>query len=86
MGIARTAYSVFDPDFVSRFVARRWGWKQPACVLWNRGTSDTYRLESGPRCAYLKIHRHGERSRTDVQGEIDLLRLLSERNVRVSLP
>lgn len=48
--------------------------------------SDTYRVEQKGRRAYLKIYRHGWRSRAEIQGEVDLLRFLRQRNISVSNP
>jgi Ser/Thr protein kinase RdoA (MazF antagonist) len=82
----RIEYSVFDPAFISRVVRMKWGWKQATCEYWNRGLSDTYRVEQGARRAYLKVYRHGWRSRAEIQGEVELLRYLKNGNVSVSNP
>ena len=82
----RIEYSVFDSAFISRVVRTKWGWKRAKCEYWNRGLSDTYRVEQGGRRAYLKVYRHGWRSRAEIQGEVELLRYLRKRNISVSNP
>lgn len=83
---ARIEYSVFDSEFIARVVQLKWGWKRATCEYWNRGLSDTYRVEQGGRRAYLKAYRHGSRSRAEIQGEVDLLRFLRQRGISVSIP
>ena len=81
-----TAYSIIDPIQVLRLVRRRWGWTGATCELWSRSVSDCYRIEHRGERAYLKIYRHGWRSRAEVLGEIELLRFLEHRGVRVARP
>ena len=64
----------------------KWGWRRVKCEYWNRGLSDTYRVEQGRRRAYLKVYRHGWRSGAEIQGEVELLRYLRKRNISVSNP
>lgn len=82
----RIEYSVFDSNFISREVLLKWGWKRAKCEFWNRGMSDTYRVEGHGDIAYLKIYPYRWRRRSEVQGEIDLLRFLSEQKISVSIP
>lgn len=82
----RIEYSVFNPEFLAQFVRLKWGWRQTHCEFWNRGMSDTYRVEQKGRIAYLKIYRHGWRTRAEIQGEVDLLRFLRQRGISVSNP
>jgi Ser/Thr protein kinase RdoA (MazF antagonist) len=82
----RIEYSIFDSEFISRVVQLKWGWKRARCEYWNRGMSDTYRVEQRGKSAYLKVYRHGWRSRAEIQGEVELLRFLRKRNISVSNP
>lgn len=79
-------YSVFDPEFISRLAFLKWGWNRATCEFWNRGISDTYRIERENCRAYLKLYPYGWRSRDEIQGEVDLLMFLRQQNIRVSIP
>ena len=80
----RVRYSVFDAAFVSDLVARAWGWDSPRCTYWNRGHNDTYRVEAGRRCAYLRVSRHAWRTRGELEGEAALLRFVQRAGTPVA--
>lgn len=79
-------YSMFDSGFVLRVIRFKWGWERARCELWNRGVSDVYRVEHRGKRFYLKLYRHGWRTRAEIQGEVDLLRFLGRRDIRVVRP
>lgn len=79
-------YSVLHGEFISRFVRLHWGWNRATAELWHRGVSDTYRIARERECAFLKVYRHGWRTRDEILGEVALLRCLIDRGMRVAQP
>ncbi len=82
----RAAYSVFDTAFLARRVARAWGLDDPACEYWGRHVHDTYRVKARGRTAFLRVYRHGWRPLAEIRSEVELLRHLRRRGLRVAQP
>lgn len=56
------------------------------CRFFRKGICDTYRIEAGDRVYYLKVYRHGRRTRLDVMEEVRLLNYLSTNGIGVARP
>jgi Ser/Thr protein kinase RdoA (MazF antagonist) len=56
------------------------------CLLWNRGLSDIYLVESEPKTYILRISHHHWRSRSEIDFELELLKFLSQRHLPVAYP
>jgi Ser/Thr protein kinase RdoA (MazF antagonist) len=57
------------------------------CRLHVRGLNDTYRVETAAgETFFLRVYRHGWRSRADIDTELAILRHLDEQGARVSVP
>ena len=61
------------PDFMS-------------CRFFRKGICDTYRVVAGEAEFYLKVYRHGRRSKLDVAEEVRLLNHLADHGVAVAKP
>lgn len=59
---------------------------QPSCRLFRKGICDTYRVDAGGETYYLKVYRHGRRTRLDVAEEVRLLNYLAAGGVAVAKP
>lgn len=56
------------------------------CRFFRKGICDTYRVFAGGETFYLKVYRHGRRSRLDVTEEARLLNHLAAHGVSVAKP
>ncbi|MGC9467240.1 MAG: phosphotransferase enzyme family protein [Anaerolineae bacterium] len=56
------------------------------CRLFRKGICDTYRVETPDRLYYLKVYRHGRRTRLDVTEEVRLLNHLAKHDISVARP
>ncbi|VEP14276.1 conserved hypothetical protein [Hyella patelloides LEGE 07179] len=56
------------------------------CLLWNRGLSDVYLVESASKSYILRISHHHWRSRLDIDFELELLNFLHQRYFPVAYP
>ena len=56
------------------------------CRFHRKGICDTYRVEVGAQAYYLKVYRHGRRTRMDVTEEVRLLNHLAANGVSVAQP
>ena len=56
------------------------------CLLWNRGLSDIYIIETADRSYILRISHHHWRSRLEIDFELKLLDFLHQRQIPVSHP
>ena len=56
------------------------------CLLWNRGLSDIYIVESAQKSYILRISHHHWRSRQDIDFELKLLDFLHQRKLPVAYP
>ena len=59
---------------------------RPVCRFYRKGICDTYRVTAGDRGYYLKVYRHGRRTRLDVSEEVRLLNYLAANGVSVARP
>jgi Ser/Thr protein kinase RdoA (MazF antagonist) len=57
------------------------------CRLHARGLNDTYKIETaGGETFFLRVYRHGWRSRGEIEAELAILRHLDQHGARVSVP
>ena len=56
------------------------------CVFLQMGCNDTYRVRTGGQTLYLRVYRHGWRSRRQIEAEVEMLDFLSHREQPVSAP
>ena len=70
-GWIRDEYSL--PSFIS-------------CQFFRKGICDTYRVSASDAVFFLKVYRHGRRSRRDVAEEVRLLNHLADCGVAVAKP
>lgn len=56
------------------------------CRLHTRGINDTFRIETADEVFFLRVYRHGWRSREEIDTELALLRHLITRGAPVSAP
>ncbi|MCJ7738756.1 MAG: phosphotransferase [Anaerolineae bacterium] len=56
------------------------------CRFFRKGICDTYKVETSDQAYYLKVYKHGRRTRTDVTEEVRLLNHLAANGVSVAKP
>ena len=56
------------------------------CRFFRKGICDTYRAETSDQAYYLKVYKHGRRTRMDVTEEVRLLNHLAANSVSVAKP
>ncbi len=59
---------------------------QPVCRFFRKGICDTYKVDAGDHGYYLKVYKHGRRTRLDVTEEVRLLTFLAANGVSVAQP
>jgi len=57
-----------------------------SCKFWSHSLNDTYQVQTEDARYMLRIYRTGWRTRSDIQYELEALRYLTSKKVRVSSP
>lgn len=57
-----------------------------SCKLWSRSLNETYQVQTEEARYILRIYRTGWRTRSDIQYELDVLRHLTCKKIRVASP
>ena len=79
--------STLSAEALAESVLSEYGlFDRPVCRFYRKGICDTYRVTAGDRGYYLKVYRHGRRTRLDVSEEVRLLNYLAENGVSVARP
>jgi len=79
--------STLSADALAERVLRKYRLSGPiACRFYRKGICDTYKVTSEDQGYYLKVFRHGRRTRVHVTEEVRLLNYLSSHGVSVSRP
>ena len=80
-------YSTLAPQALIELILSSYDLGQvEKCLLWNRGLSDVYLIESADKSYILRISHHHWRSRLDIDFELELLNFLHQRHLPVAYP
>lgn len=80
-------YSTLSPQALIELVVNNYGLDSvDKCLLWNRGLSDIYLVESDSKTFILRISHHHWRSRPQIDFELKLLDFLYQRHLPVAYP
>jgi Ser/Thr protein kinase RdoA (MazF antagonist) len=80
--------SVLAPSALGAWAGAAYALPVPVrCRLVSSSVNDTYRLDSaGETCCYLRVARHGWRTRGDLEAELRLVEEIGDRGVPVARP
>ena len=80
-------YSTLSPQALIELVLNNYGLNSvDKCLLWNRGLSDIYLVESNNKTFILRISHHHWRSHSEIDFELKLLEFLHQRHLPVAYP
>jgi Ser/Thr protein kinase RdoA (MazF antagonist) len=80
-------YSILSSRALQERILSKYPLDSPLeCHLFRININDVYVVNSGSATYYLRISRHGWRTREDIEEEIHLLNFLQDNNIPVSLP
>lgn len=80
-------YSTLSPQALIELVVNNYDLGSVhRCLLWNRGLSDIYLVESDTHSYILRISHHHWRSRLEIDFELELLDFLHQRQLPVAYP
>jgi Ser/Thr protein kinase RdoA (MazF antagonist) len=86
MKIFPTRYSLLSATALKEALEGHYGLKDMTCRLLIHNVSDTYLLE-GPSSKYIfKIYRDAHRKVEEIQGEVELLKILQTQGAQVAYP
>jgi len=86
MSIFPTQYSTLNASALGIYIAERYGFTDLSCRLLICNVSDTYILQDANDRYILKMNRDVHRKLAEIQGEVELLQLLKEKNIGVAAP
>ena len=79
--------STLAESAIGEWVRDAYGLSDPiSCQFFRKGICDTYRIAARGAEYFLKVYRHGRRSRLDVAEEVRLMNHLADRGVAVAKP
>ena len=84
MDIFPTQYSTLSSAALTDSIEERYGFSNLTGRLLLHGVSDTYILDGQSDKYVLKVYRQSHRSLDEIKGEVELLRILTERRAKVS--
>ena len=80
-------YSTLSPQALIELVVNNYDLGSvDKCLLWNRGLSDIYLVESETKTLILRISHHHWRSHSEIDFELKLLDFLHQRHLPVAYP
>ena len=80
-------YSTLAPQALTKLILSSYDLgRVEKCLLWNRGLSDIYLVESADKSYILRISHHHWRSRLDIDFELELLNFFYQRQLPVAYP
>ena len=80
-------YSTLSPQvLIERVLSKYQLGTITKCLLWNRGLSDVYLVQTYSNSYILKISHHHWRTRTEIQFELELLDFLHDYRLPVAYP
>ena len=81
------AADIISTDLIRQMIRSEYIFDAPIeCEFVQRSVNDTYRVWSGTKVCYLRIHRHGFRTREEIEAEIDLVNQLHKCGQPVAPP
>ncbi len=79
--------STLSPEALGNDLPRLYDLRKPVeCWFHRKGICDTYQVRTPHGHSFLKVYRHGRRTRTDVEEEVRLLLHLAKNGVSVARP
>jgi Ser/Thr protein kinase RdoA (MazF antagonist) len=85
--VVRVAHSIFDAGDL--LVTVRDLFEVPgatACLFYRSFINDTYRIEAGEQCYYLRVYQAGWRTRSEVEGEMHAIEAVHRAGGSVARP
>jgi Ser/Thr protein kinase RdoA (MazF antagonist) len=88
MEIFPTQYSLLSTEGLNSYLSAKYGLGNTTCRLLIHNVSDTYLLETkDDDSKYIfKVYRNAHRSYDEINGEIELLTILKDKDAKVSIP
>jgi len=86
MTIFPTQYSLLSSTALGSYLEKVYGFDEMTCKLLIHNVSDTYILEDQTQKFIFKIYRDAHRKADEIKAEVELLRILKERDTKVSYP
>jgi len=79
--------STLSAEALVPWISKRYDLPEPvSCRFFRKGICDTYTVKAAQTDYFLKIYRHGRRTRLDITEEVRLINYLSKNNVSVAKP
>ncbi len=81
------AASILSSEHLTERVLRRYELKEPVrCRFFRLGVNDTFQVHAGLTQYFLRVYRHGWRTRAQIAAELDMLVYLRSEGIPVSSP
>ncbi|MCB4798683.1 phosphotransferase [Neotamlana laminarinivorans] len=87
MNIFPVTASILSSKELGEFVKKKYALsKNYSCTLFRTGMNHTYFLNNNKKKYVLRVYSHNWRSKSEIEEEVNLLKLLYENNLSVSYP
>lgn len=79
-------YSIVNPNALEVFITQHYGWSNVRVQLIKATMRDVYEVWADGQHAILCLYRHGERTATEIEAEMMIMRHLHQQDIAVPLP
>jgi len=87
VGLFPIQNSTLSAEALVPWISKKYDLPEPvSCQFFRKGICDTYIIKTAQTDHFLKIYRHGRRTRLDITEEVRLLNYLSKNHVSVARP